>query len=452
MRIANLTALLLACAPGAAWAAQDDATKKRLEALEKEVRELKQAQPKEPAKSVADAVAEWARRIRLSGSADIGYFDGGSDSIFKEGSFDVWDARLFLDVELGEDLMIGSTKIIRNAGFSFEWDLIRIRELHNRAGELYIEFQGIADSDWLNLQVGRFQLPVTENYLRFSRGQRDNPFISHTAGGLWYWDEGVKVYGKDPGKLAGYVFSVTDGENTLLPNNMLQDRDRDADHSKQLTLKLFADPADWLHVSASGLRSGTIGSPGSPASGSLWFGEMSAKQFGMASGLPNFDHGAAIPDGGNELENLVALGADVVLTWADRGRAWLAYGTLDIEDAGSSVYDRGFLYWIAELIVEGRNLGPDFAPFYLGLRASGIGTYDEDEGYMFDSRYADTIGWNMGSYEMYSVVLGWRMNEHVTLRAEFTRLDIQLVRGVTPDLRDAAEDTDYFAVSFGAGF
>ena len=150
-------------------------------------------------------------------------------------------------------------------------------------GELYADFQGLGGQEWANVQVGRFQIPVGENYLRFSQGYHDNPFISNTVGGPWWWDEGLRFYGRE-GKF-GWVASVSDGETQF---------NFDPNTDKQFTLKLFADPTPWLHVSASGLRSGPIGS-NSPArrrwARSGWARSW-ARAFGAGtSGSPNYVDG-----------------------------------------------------------------------------------------------------------------------------------------------------------------
>jgi hypothetical protein len=49
-------------------------------------------------------------------------------------------------------------------------------------------------------------------------------------------------------------------------------------------------------------------------------------------------------------------------------------------------------------------------------------------------------------------VLGWELTSHLRLRAEYTRTDIDLVRGVTPAIRLGAGKADYFAVAMGAAF
>ncbi len=385
----------------------------------------------------------WPARLRLSGSANTGYFHGAKDGFFPGSSFDVWDARLFLEADLGRDVRVAERRVLRDMGLVFEWDLVRLGELQNEIGDLYVDLRGLADSGWLNLQAGRFQIPVGENYLRFGRGYASNPFVTNPVGGPWWWDEGLRLYGSSPEDRLGYVASVTDGETPF---------DEDWDSDPQATLKLFARPTEWLYLSASGLRAGRIGSSTSRAMGALWIGESWPRAFGSGTTVASFDDGVAIPDGPFELEGVTLVGGDVVLTFRDWIRLWLAYGQVRIDSDGPSLYDRELQYWIAELVLEGRGVSPALSPFYLGLRSSGWGTFDRDEGYLLDSRYKSTLGYNQRSLQAASMVLGWRLSALATLRAEYTLQRVALVRGVTPEIEDAAGRGDFLAIDLGVAF
>jgi hypothetical protein len=142
--------------------------------------------------------------------------------------------------------------------------------------------------------------------------------------------------------------------------------------------------------------------------GALWIGESWPRSFGSGTGVASFDHGLAIPDNPFlELEGVTLLGGDAVLSFRDCVRLWLAYGRVRIDSDGLSLYDRDLQYWIAELVLEGRAVSPRLDPFYLGLRSSGWGTFDRDEGYLLDMRYKDTLGYNQRSLQAASLVLGW---------------------------------------------
>jgi hypothetical protein len=410
----------------------------RIEALEQRIQELEDGEP-----SAGNSLADWTQRVKLGGSANAGYYWGETDSTFHEDTFQVWDARFFIDAELGEGLEFRRKTLLRNAGLSFEWNLVRLGRLENDVGELYIDFQGIADTAWLNLQVGRMQIPVGENYLRFGKGFANNPFISNTVGGPWFWDEGMRLYGSSPNSRFGYVASVMDAENDF-------NVDRNTDN--QYTVKIWAKPTSWLHLSVSGLHTGKIGSKNSSAEGSLWLGEAWARQFGSGTTVTNYIGGVAVPqDGPKRLEETNLVGADAIITLPEMGRLWLAYGTYAIDQKGG-LYDRRLHYWVAEVILEGSLVTPEARDFYLGLRADGIGTYDSKEGYLLDVRRARTLGYNMKSLTAYSAVVGWRVFRLVTLRVEYTHQDIDLVRGTDASIRRHTRDIDSAAIEVGVHF
>ena len=423
----------------------------RLEELERRVGELEQAEAQgeaeaeaEPAPMLGEAwMPEWAQRIRLGGSASVGYFRRGQLTPSDSDAFEVWDARVFVDAELADQVEVANTTLVRNIGATFEWDLVRIGELQNDVGELYADFQGIGGSDWLGTQVGRFQIPVGENYLRFSKGYRDNPFISNTVGGPWWWDEGLRFYGHEQKGRFGYVASISNGET---------DFNHDVNTDPQGTLKLYWNPWSWLHLSVSGLGSGEIGRDGEASSGALWLGETWAMPIGNWTLVPNFVDGVEVPDGPNLIDHTWLAGADAIVKPLDGLRVWLGGGEYHIEAAGDGPYDRTLYYWIAEIVADGRLVSPALEPLYLGLRANGITTNDAGRGYMLDMRLGDTVGFNMRDLNEQSAVLGVRIGQYVVLRGEYAFQDVDLVRGVTPDIHGATGDNHWFAFDVGVSF
>jgi hypothetical protein len=387
-------------------------------------------------------LAELARRVRISGSASGVWFDARPDAQVCCEHQQIWDARLFADILLAEDVAIGETPLLRSAAVSFEWNIIRVGGHDDDIGETYLELQGLGDTSWLNAQIGRFQIPVGENYLRFSKGARDNPFISNTVAGVWWWDEGLKLYGSEERGRFGYIASVTNGETA---------DDIGLDDGDQYTLKLFVNPTSWLHLSVSGLHSGRMGSEEVPAEAALWFGEGWAAAFGSLSRQPNVVDGRLVPDGPGRLRGVTYYGADAVLTHPAGARLWLSYGNTEIDSTGPSLYDRRLQGWIAELVLEGRLATPELSRFYLALRANGIGTYDSDEGYLVDIRTSGAVGYNLESLEAYSAALGWRFTKWTTLKIEYTHQRFSLVRGAS-FARHRADDTDWFGAELAVFF
>jgi hypothetical protein len=442
---AGMCALLAASSA----AADEAALLEKIEALEQRVQQLEAEQVEQVERvtraTERSAASDWTRRVRISGSADAGFFGGQPDSLYTPDGFKIWDSRAFIDASLGQDVHLGEAVLFRDVGFSFEWNLVRLGELENDVGELYAEFQGVAGSDWANLQVGRFQIPVGESYLLYSKGYASRYFVSNTFG-PWFWDEGVKAYGSSTGSEGygrfGYVASVSDGDTPF---------NTETDGDKQLTLKLFYDPTSWLHLSASALRTGELGNDDQNASGALWLGETWARPIGAGSDQPTFKNGAVIAPAGPHYRDTWFAGADAIVDLADRARIWLAYGRYEM-NTGDGTYDRTLHYWIAEAILRGSWLGEGLRPFYGGFRAQGIGTYDHDEGYVLDMRQNDRIGFNMESLTEYSGVIGWDITPWLRLRSEYTHQVFDLVQGVTQEIRANARDADFYSVELGVSF
>ncbi len=339
-------------------------------------------------------------------------------------------------------MRVGETTILRDAGFTFEWNLIRLGTTLNEVGDLYVDLRGLMAREWLNLEVGRFQIPFGENYLRFGRGRASDPFVALSAAPPWFWDEGLKVWGKSDGGHFGYVASVTDGEGGFSGEH---------NSSKQVTLKLSWDPSEWLHLSASGLRTGKLGSSDEPAYGSVWLGDAFPRTFGAGADVASYDHGAVIPNGPNELDNVSVLGGDTILNLPN-ARLWFSGGRASLDSSGPSVYDRDLYYWLAELVLQLRMISPVLDPVYLAVRANGLGTYDEDEGYLLDFRYRD-VGYNMRAIDAYAIALGLPLGDHITLKAQYTLQNIELVRGITdPEIQEGAKDADFLGMEIGVHF
>ena len=440
--IAVGAALLVAAAVAARAEETSASDANRIEELERRVGELEQAESERSATPSAAWLPEWTQRVRLGGSADVGYFQRGDLTPEDDDAFQVWDARLFVDAELADHVELGGTTAIRNIGVTFEWNIVRMGDLENDVGELYADFQGLGDSSWWNAQVGRFQIPVGEAYLRYSKGYRDNPFISLPVGGPWWWDEGVKLYGHDEDDRFGYVASVSSGET---------DFNFDSNSDPQGTLKLYTDPWPWLHLSVSGLVSGEIGHTNDPAPGALWLGETWAMAIGAFNAVPNFIDGVPTPDGPNQIDRTWLVGGDAIVKPLEGLRVWFGGGRFQIDKSGSGPYDRTLYYWIAEVVAEGSLVSPSLAPLYLGLRANGLTTGDSGRGYLLDYRYWDTAGFNMRDLDEYSAVLGLHLGRYVVLRSEYAFRDVNLVHGASAALPEI-DDEHWFGIDVGVSF
>lgn len=385
--------------------------------------------------------------VQVNGSADIGFFAGGKTYPTAAGgttqpSFDIADARFFITADFA------SSDYYDAAGFNLEWNFIRTRETYNFVGEAYVDLQGLFGSSWLNVQVGRFQIPLTENYLRFSGGKASNPFVSQTAGGLWYWDEGLRFYGATAERGFGYVFSISDGEANMGQNPLSDfstESDTDFNSGKQTTLRLFSQMTPEWYLSGSLFATGEVGMS------ALWFGESSVKPVGMGVAVDQYIDGATVPDGGGN-ENVTGAGFDVVYD-NDYVRFWFDYAQVHIDNLDDR-YDRDLEIMSLEGVFQGTLVSRELVNSYFGIRYSEIGTGDADRGYLLDRRYMQTVGWNMQSYEALSFVVGQRLSSNLTLKFEYTLLDIELVNGASSQasISEAVADNDYGAIVLTASF
>lgn len=411
---------------------------RRVDELERRVEELERE-----VGAAASRIANWTDHVSLSGSLNTGYYQGEGAHPWNGDGFEIWDTRFFVDAELGGPIELFGHTLARNAGMSFEWNLVRIGEVDPTSiGNLYVEVQNFGGSGWMSAQFGRFQMPVGEGYLRYSKGYAHKPFISNAVSSAWFWDEGLKVYGGDRSGLFSYVASIT--ENETLFNTSLGDQ-------LQYSLKLAVDPLSWLHLSVSGLYGGSVRIiPGNFASGEgMWIGEMWLRQFGSYA-APSYVDGVVAPLGPTTLGTTWLVGADAIVTLPVGVDVWLSYSHY-VSNQGGPTWDRTFDNWIAEVVLHGRLVDPALDPFYLGVRANGLGTYDDNKGYLLDVR-SSALGYNMSSLADYSVVLGWHVLDGLTLRAEYTRREISLVNGTPASIQATTEGMNAWAVELGVWF
>lgn len=432
--------------PRAAELAELRGVIQRLEARLGELEEAEALRVRDEVRATLAPVAareQRSDRVRVGGSASLAHQDGGVGSPFDESGASLWDARLFVDVDLSRDLSAGGQTLARDLGFTLEWDFVRVGMLMNRPGEVYADLRGMLDRDWLNLRVGRFQLPFGENYRLYSRGYATRPFVTNPLAAGWWWDEGVRIHGDFGEDRFGYVFAWSNGDGLFQP---------ETNSDKATTLKLWARPLAGLELSVSGHHSGRLGSPAEEGESALWFGESWIRPCEDGTAVPVWSHGAIVPDGGGEFDGVSAVETDAIWHWGDRARLWLGHGGIAVEQHGDSSYDRRLRYWIAELVVHGGWIARSLAPLYAALRANGYGNYDRDEGYLLDFRWAPTAGYNMRSLESWSLGLGWHIGDRVVLRTEYSLVDVDLVRGVHGSMRRAVSDADTLALELGVRF
>ena len=413
---------------GAAFGSEEELLK-RIEALEQEVQEQKANQ----SGLQLSGIPSWVDKFRLSGNADFVYYKGDDNSHSPDSRFAVDSARLFFDFYVNEDV-----------SFFLEWDIVREFTKQNDFTQLYLQVDRIFDFEALSLKIGRSLIPYGEEYTRFHHARFENPLITFSAPGAWWWDEGLLVFGSTAEQRFGYEFAVMDGDIGFNDNTAEQ---------VQLAGKVTYRPTDWAKLSLSGLSTGKIGSSSRPGISAMFFGGQAIVPFGFRTNVPNFKDGKAIV---NDLDNAFTVEAweiDSIFSSTDWGRLWLAYGHVDINSKGDSIYDRELHYWIVEGILELGVFSSQLSKFYLATRYSGIGTFDSDEGYSLGAfNDGGELGFNTKSVDVISLGIGVRLKENIKFKLEYAWYDFSLVDGVTTDLKDSADDRNLFGVGISAEF
>ena len=377
-------------------------------------------------------IPNWVNRFHLSGNADVVYFYGQDESHSPNSRFAVDNARLFFDVNIND-----------HASFFLEWDIVREAEKQDDFTQLYLRIDRIFDLDALNLQIGRTLIPYGEEYTRFHHERFQNPLITFSAPGAWWWDEGVLVFGTITDSKLQYQFAVMDGDIRFNDNTAEQ---------VQLAGKITYEPIEWATLSLSGLRTGKIGTSSRPGISAMFFGGRAVVPFGSRTDVENYQDGMEIDDDPNLVFNVNSWEIDSIVSSADWGRLWFAYGQVDINSEGESTYDRDLHYWIVEGIVELGMLGMRLDKLYLVTRYSAIGTFDSDEGYSLGAfNEGENLGFNTESVEVISVGIGLRIHENVKLKLEYAWYDFALVDGAG-SLNDRADDRNLLGIGMSAKF
>ena len=182
------------------------------------------------------------RQVSLTAEGGVGYFQTGSEGSHPDGDFRVDQLKLFLESPVWD-----------NVYFFTEINLADYQntDLNVKLGEAYIDFENISQlwhqDRMLNARIGRLDIPFGEEYLY--RDAIDNPLISRSLSDIWGVDAGVEAYGAF-GRV-NYVVAVQNGGDNY----------RDFTRDKSVAGRLSYDPARWLHLSVSGMRTGDLNNP-----------------------------------------------------------------------------------------------------------------------------------------------------------------------------------------------
>ena len=193
-------------------------------------------------------------KVNLSGEGGVAFFRSGPDGQFPNSEFRLDEARLFLEAPVTESVF-----------FYGELNLATREEpdVEARLGEIYLDVENISQlwngDHQLNARAGRFYIPFGEEYL--TRYAIDNPFVSHSLSDLWGVDEGLELYGRF-GRFS-YVAAVQNGG---IPDT------RDFTSDKSIAGRISFDPTRRVHLSVSGMRTGSIDTGGDQLS-AIWISD-----------------------------------------------------------------------------------------------------------------------------------------------------------------------------------
>jgi hypothetical protein len=210
-----------------------------------------------------------SENVVLSGEGGLAFFHQGSQGQFRNAEFRVDEAKVFLDAKIWDDVYLFAEG---NIFFREQY------EDHPELGELYVDFENVSrfwgQDRLLNVRLGRIDIPFGEEYL--SRDAIDNPLISRSLSDLWGVDEGIELYGR--WKKLQYVLAVQNGGHPML---------HDGDADKAIITKIGYDPAKWLHLSVSAMRTGNL-DVAKDGMSELWFSSGFVRQLGSTTTTTKF--------------------------------------------------------------------------------------------------------------------------------------------------------------------
>ncbi len=333
----------------------------------------------------------WFQNLDITGFGSIGYYDTGSAGSREHGSFEVKESSLFIEGSVWE-----------NISYFLEFQINRLgidaRDAAANTGEAYLHVRDIPlGRQQLGLKVGRIDLPFGEEYLW--QDAIDNPLITSSAMYAYGWDEGLLLYSQWRG--VNWIAAVTDGTNQ---------RSRDKNSEKAINLKIYGNPTEPLYLSASYMHSGDT--------------PESAIAFGGAHPMPvGEDLGSrdsftsSLGDSSSEEIGTDLLEIDGRYDFSLGGRdayVALTLGAARVDDSDSA-FDRDFIWFSVEPYLQINR------HWYTVLRYSEIGTYDDNQGYLFGGKiFAKGLvsaGYDAKRLRRLGIGIGWMPNPR--LRAKF---------------------------------
>lgn len=344
-------------------------------------------------------IRDRSREVRIGGEAGLAFFNTGAAGMFPKSEFRVDDARITVEAPVLKDVYVFGELLL----------LPRETNVENfQLGEFYVEFEGLsrawgASPDALTLRAGRVNIPFGEEYQR--RTPLANPLISHSLSDIWGTDEGVLAFGRT-GSLS-YAVAVQNGGTSRL---------RDFNADKAVVGRLGWQPAQWLHLSASAMRTGELATVADNLS-EVWFGNGFFRAIGNQRTSGTFQ--AELAEG------------DAVVKWQN-GRLGLAYGGVRYKDSDPTTdTSRRMRYGYAEVVQD------------ITDKVFGAVRYSE----IRVPRGYPLAGWGaMGTFffrpslteelHRFSLGAGWRLGAPLIWKVEYTWESGRMLNGASRDQED----------------
>jgi len=333
-------------------------------------------------------------KVHLSGEGGAGLFETGSQGQFPNSEFRVDEAKLFVDAQVWGDV---------NAFAEINLATREEPDVTLHLGELYLDVEDISKlwgrTGQLNARLGRMDIPFGEEYI--TRDVIDNPLISHSLSDFWGVDEGLELYGT-LGKF-NYVVAVQNGG---IPDT------RDFNADKSVIGRLSYDPNSHWHFSMSGMRTGDLSAPKDGVSAE-WF----AGGFFRPLGAGTRFHANAVE-------------GDAAWHWA-RGHVKAFGGYIRYDDNDPSANNGRDVYYysvegvqdLTHKLYAGARFSQIFAPKGFPIVGNGgMGAYLF--GPLTDRMWRLSLG------------LGYRWNQHLVLKTEYTLERGRETSGVKRDHED----------------
>jgi len=319
-------------------------------------------------------------KVSISGEGAFGFLATGSEGTYANSQFRLDEARLFIESPVwGEVYFYGQVDMATPEA----------QDVQLRLGETYLDFENVSQlwncDRMLNVRIGRLYIPFGEEYL--TRFAIDNPLISRSLTDLWGINAGVELYGS-LGKFT-YVVAAQDGG---IPDTT------DGEADKSVAGRIGFDPAHWLHLSVSGMRTGNLDVAGDGFS-ALWFANGFVRSIGSPAtttfhaNLVEGDVDASLPQG-----HVKVFGG------------YINYG--DNDPAGNN--RRDIYYYSAEVmhdITRKLYVGARFSEVFAnhGFPITGYGNFDD---YFLSTLTTELWRLSMG--------LGYRFSPNLVLKAEYS--------------------------------